>query len=236
MANEWGFRVPSFTAQMSEAAPGAGGQGREEVNGAAEAPSRELAEQIGSKLGKNARRLMTAAESHSLSLGHRSIGTGDILWALFHEKDQVGSVAVRYLAQRGITRETVYSSHKYSDNAAAILKLAANRAMSEDHDYIGTEDLLFAVFHTDNVKSRSQAVDRLLSRGINRDLVWGKAELSPNIQVALAQAISAVNRRGEARVGTEDLLDAIFAHHVPDQNARHWLLNESVTQSVKRQE
>ena len=129
MANEWGFRVPSFTAQMSEAAPGAGGQGREEVNGAAEAPSRELAEQIGSKLGKNAILLMTAAESHSLSLGHRSIGTGDILWALFHEQDQVGSVAVRYLAQRGITRETVYSSHKYSDNAAAILKLAANRAI-----------------------------------------------------------------------------------------------------------
>ena len=159
------------------------------------------------------------------------IASEDVLWALLNEPS-VDSNAKRFLAKRGVTKESVFSAHRYSDNAAAILKLAALRATVDDHTTIGTEDLLFALFHSDSGGLRQhRAVDRLMRRGVNKELVWGTAELSPNIQVALAEAISTVNAQGNARVGTEDLLDAIFARHRPDSNARHWLLNESKTRS-----
>jgi len=112
---------------------------------------------------------------------------------------------------------------RYSDNAVSILKLAAERADELEHEYIGTEDLLHALFHTSHVKSRSQAVDRLFQRGVTEALVFGQAELSNNARLALKAAAEDANRRGHTRVGTEDLLRALFQNTKPDSKARYWL-------------
>ena len=117
---------------------------------------------------------------------HRSVGTEDILWSLFHEDEQQQSRAIRLLEKRGISRVSVYANFQYSDNAAAILKLAAERAHEQEHEYIGTEDLLHALFSSSHSKSRSLAVDRLFQRGVTEALVFGKAELSNNARLVSA--------------------------------------------------
>ena len=50
---------------------------------------------------------------------------------------------------------------RYSDNAAAILKLASQKATIESKGLVGTEDLLWATFAASQEKSRSNAVKQV---------------------------------------------------------------------------
>ena len=129
------------------------------------------------RMGKKAISLIRAAESHAQKLGHRAIGTGDLLWAMFHDDTGTKSTAIMQLEARGISANLVYASYRYSDNAANILKLAGERANELNHVFIGTEDLLFGLFHAPQTASRSRAVEQLFQRGVTEDLVFGNAEL-----------------------------------------------------------
>lgn len=53
---------------------------------------------------------------------------------------------------------------RYSDNAAAILKLASQKAAIESKGMVGTEDILWATFASSQNKSRSNAVKQV--RGV----------------------------------------------------------------------
>ena len=50
---------------------------------------------------------------------------------------------------------------RYSDNAAAILKLASQKAAIESKGLVGTEDILWATFASSQEKSRSNAVKQV---------------------------------------------------------------------------
>lgn len=184
------------------------------------------------RLGKKAATMMLAAEENARVMGHRAVGTGDILHALFHTEDGVqDSTAVKFLKKRGVTKESLYASHRYSDNAANILKEAQERATSLNKPVVGTEDLLWAIFQVDHVTSRSRAMDRLRERGVNLDLVWGNAILSENAQQALSRAIEEQREKAGGRqtvVGSEHLLEALFKHTNKDAKARHWMAMQHV--------
>jgi hypothetical protein len=49
-----------------------------------------------------------------------------------------------------VTKESVYASHRYSDNAGTIVKLAAQRSSELNKPVVGTEDLLWAIFQTED--------------------------------------------------------------------------------------
>ena len=57
------------------------------------------------------------------------------------------------------------------------MQLAAERATTRQDALIGTEDLLFGLFHAPQTASRSRAVEQLFQRGVTEDLVFGNAEL-----------------------------------------------------------
>ena len=50
---------------------------------------------------------------------------------------------------------------RYSDNAAAILKLANQKATIESKGVVGTEDILWATFASSQTTSRSKAVEKV---------------------------------------------------------------------------
>jgi len=184
-------------------------------------------------LGKKSTMLLASATEHAKAMQHRSVGTEDILWAMFHEKNQEDSRALQLLKTRGISKDAVYSSYQYSDNAVRIIKLAAERAKDLDHQFIGTEDVLFALFHAEQDFSRSRAVEQLFLRGVTPDLVFGDAYLSENARLAIMAATSDAKRRGHSRVGTEDLLYALFNNTKADSRARYWLGKQAQTRSVE---
>ena len=116
------------------------------------------------RLGKKAAQMLLASERHARVMRHRSIGTEDILHALFHTQDgQVEeSEALKFLQLRGVTKESLYSNTRYSDNGARILQAAQMRAKELKKPVVGTEDILWATFHVDHTTSRSRALQRLI--------------------------------------------------------------------------
>lgn len=171
---------------------------------------------------------MREAEIRARQVGHRAIGTEDVLWALFHGLEQSDSLAQKFLKSRGVSQTTLYANHTYSKNAQAILQLAAERATTRQDALIGTEDLLIAMFASSQETSRSRSIDRLFKRGVTKELVFGEAELSFNVQKAMTAAINEAHRLGHARVGTEDLLWALFQKTDRDSRARHWLGSQGI--------
>ena len=95
-------------------------------------------------VGRKAANMLLVAEQRARELGHRRIGTGDILWAMFHDDED--SEAIKFLKGRGVSRESVYASHRYSDNAGRILKLAAQRS-SELSKSVSDHTQSQSVFH-----------------------------------------------------------------------------------------
>lgn len=182
-------------------------------------------------LGKKTTLLIASATEHAKAMRHRAVGTEDVLWAMFHEKAQEDSQAFQLLERRGISKESVYAAYQYSDNAVRIIRLAAERAKELDHQYVGTEDVLFALFHADQDFSRSRAVEQLFLRGVTPDLVFGDAYLSENARLALMAATAEAKKRGHSRVGTEDLLYALFNNTKSDSRARYWLGKQAQTRS-----
>ena len=58
-------------------------------------------------LGRKTQGLLDAAGLIAKERGHRAIGTGDLLWAMLEDTDASGSVALRFLEQRGVTKEAL---------------------------------------------------------------------------------------------------------------------------------
>mmetsp|Transcript_20765 Transcript_20765/g.27012 ORF Transcript_20765/g.27012 Transcript_20765/m.27012 type:complete len:452 (+) Transcript_20765:643-1998(+) len=130
---------------------------------------------------------------------------------MFHQREKQESSAIKFLKKRGVTKETIFATHRYSDNAGTILKLAAQRSSDLNKPVVGTEDLLWAMFQTDDHKhSRSQAIQHLAARGINMALVWNQAELSQNCQDSIAMAVERAKQSGHRIIGSEDLVEALF--------------------------
>lgn len=171
-------------------------------------------------LGRKTQGLLDAAGLIAKERGHRAIGTGDLLWAMLDDTDASGSVALRFLEQRGVTKEALLENARYSDNAAVVLKLASKRAADEGKDIIGTEDILWAMFSSSHETSRSQAVAALEDRGVNFDMVFGRAILSENAKIAFREAIKNAQRKQHEFVGSEDLLWALFQKTKVDSRAR----------------
>ncbi|GMI39757.1 hypothetical protein TrCOL_g6011 [Triparma columacea] len=117
---------------------------------------------------------------------------------------------------------------RYSDNAAAILKLASQKATIESKGLVGTEDLLWATFAASQEKSRSNAVKQLQERGIEFDMIFGKAVLSENAKTAFAEAIRHAQANNHQVVGSEDLLWALFQKTKKDSKARYWLASQRI--------
>jgi hypothetical protein len=69
---------------------------------------------------------------------------------MLHVPEQADSTAVQFLKQRGVTKDSVYADHRYSDNAGQILKLAAARSSELHKAVVGTEDLLWGLFATED--------------------------------------------------------------------------------------
>ena len=182
-------------------------------------------------LGRKAASMLLVAEARARELGHRSIGTRDILWAMFHQEGLEESEAIKFLKNRGVSKESVYSSHKYSDNAGRIMKLAAGEAKRLKKPMVGTEDLLWALFQVDDhYHSRSQAVKHLETRGVNMDLVWGNAELSKVAKAAMQTAVARAKQRGDRVIGSEDLVEALFSEASKNNShaAKNWLVTQHV--------
>ena len=116
----------------------------------------------------------------------------------------------------------------YSRNVSAILKDAEARARDSGHGKVGTEDLLHAMFHGEHTASKSKAVQQLYDRGITKEIVWGSAQLSENAKLALSAAVAKAHELGHSRVGTEDLLWALFKKTKEDSRAHFWLVNVGV--------
>eukprot|EP00656_Telonema_subtile_P038689 TRINITY_DN4390_c0_g4_i1.p1 TRINITY_DN4390_c0_g4~~TRINITY_DN4390_c0_g4_i1.p1 ORF type:complete len:641 (-),score=132.66 TRINITY_DN4390_c0_g4_i1:141-2063(-) len=248
------------------------------------------------RLGKATVSLIHVAGQHAREVGHRAIGTGDVLWALFNAEDASDSAAMKFMEKRGISREQVYSSFRYSDNVQYILVAANRRSAAKGAAVVGSEDLLHAMFEAKEGKSRSQAIQFLQRKGITEAQVtnvdaftssytynaqrvlqsaqataqsagkkWigtedllhamfeadeygkskgiaflerrgvsptvfaGKAEYSPNVQIALAAAVEHADKQGHKTVGTEDVLYALFAHPYQTSGARRWLVTRGMT-------
>mmetsp|Transcript_9011 Transcript_9011/g.20297 ORF Transcript_9011/g.20297 Transcript_9011/m.20297 type:complete len:521 (+) Transcript_9011:249-1811(+) len=198
------------------------------------------------RMGNKASDMLIKAEERARDLGHRAVGTGDILWAMFHDAEEDRqSTAISFLKGRGVTRESVYASHRYSDNAARIVKLAAQRSSDLNKRVVGTEDLLWAMFQTDDhTHSRSFAVKRLEARGVNMELVWNQAELSPNARKALTVAVKQAKNKGQRIIETEHLMEALFAAELESgdinrlSHARHWMTTQHLplAPSVRRRD
>eukprot|EP00040_Diaphanoeca_grandis_P025049 m.138360 g.138360 ORF g.138360 m.138360 type:complete len:508 (-) comp29986_c0_seq1:214-1737(-) len=174
-------------------------------------------------LSNTSQMALDTAKRRAQSLGQSNVTTDDILWGLFHGLDQRNSLALKFMKTRGITENTVYADHGYTNNAQEILELAAKRAIELNRDVIGTEDLLYALFSASQQHSNSGAIELLYKRGVTKELVFGTAELSFNVQKALQSAIHEAQRLGHDRVGSEDLLWALFQKTDRDSRARHWL-------------
>lgn len=178
--------------------------------------------------GRHAKSALQTAEWKARAEGHQEIGTDDILWALFHDAEQSDSLALKFLKKRGVTKRSLYSDLEYSSNAQAILHHARQNADERGDVLIGTEDLLSAMFSASQETSRSRSIDRLFRRGVTRELVFGEAELSFNVQKAISAAIAEAHRLGHDRVGTEDLLWALFQKTDKNSKARHWLGSQGI--------
>ena len=70
--------------------------------------------------------------------------------AMLHVPEQEDSTAAQFLKRRGVTKDSVYAEHRYSDNATQILKLAAARSAELNKAVVGTEDLLWGLFATED--------------------------------------------------------------------------------------
>mmetsp|Transcript_19583 Transcript_19583/g.36439 ORF Transcript_19583/g.36439 Transcript_19583/m.36439 type:complete len:443 (+) Transcript_19583:281-1609(+) len=120
------------------------------------------------------------------------------------------------------------SKARYSDNAAAILKLANQKATIESKGVVGTEDILWATFASSQTTSRSKAVEKLQERGVSFDMIFGKAILSENARTAFAEAIRHAQAENHRVVGSEDLLWALFQKTKNDSKARYWLSSQRI--------
>ena len=90
-------------------------------------------------------------------------------------------------------------SMEYTSNVSNILRDAQGQARRLGHGSVGTEDLLYALFHGDHATSKSKAVEQLYERGITKEIVWGDARLSENAKLALSAAVTkatGATRRG----------------------------------------
>ena len=84
--------------------------------------------------------------------------------AILHVPEQEDSTAVQFLKHRGVTKDSVYAEHRYSDNATQILELAAARSSELSKSVVGTEDLLWGLFATeDHAHSRCVWVSSRIS-------------------------------------------------------------------------
>ena len=71
-----------------------------------------------------------------------------------------------------------------------------------------------------------------MERGVNLDLVWGNAVLTPNAQLAIQRAIEEQRDKADGRqtiVGSEHLLESLFKNTKEDARARHWMAMQHVS-------
>lgn len=143
------------------------------------------------------------------------IGTEDLLWAML-DSPAMESRANQLLRAKGISRDAVWGDYSFSKNVLLMFEVARQQAAKTDSNVIGTEDLLWAMFHSPTVQNR--AVRHLNSKGITNDAVWGLHQFTPNVHRLLEAAQEEAALRHEDMIGTEDILHALF--HTPDLDSR----------------
>jgi ATP-dependent Clp protease ATP-binding subunit ClpA len=164
-------------------------------------------------LTENARRVVDVARSRATQHGHEFIGTEDLLRALFEAPE---SLAIKHLTEKGVDKDVVWGVRTFTDNAQTVVDKARLRAKENAHQFIGTEDLLWAMFNAPTVEGR--AVVHMQQRGITKEGMWGVHQYTPNVHKVLDLALERAEGANQTTIGTEDLLWAIF--HNPSMNSR----------------
>lgn len=90
------------------------------------------------RIGKKTASVLMAAEERARYMEHRAVGTEDLLWALLHDSGETESTAFKFLKSKGVTKEVLYAKHRYSDNAAQILRIAAQHSSDLNKGVVGT--------------------------------------------------------------------------------------------------
>ncbi|KAJ1458377.1 mitochondrial carrier domain-containing protein [Pelagophyceae sp. CCMP2097] len=186
-------------------------------------------------LSSQAGNVLERARGIAVERSHRAVEPGDLLLALALAADD--GLGVEYLASKKdvaapeeVPEEAAVGA--YSDNALIILASAKWRAADKGKSIVGTEDILWALFSSSHSMSRSSAVKQLEDRGVNFDMVFGKAKLSPEARLAFKEAIEHANSTGADGaakvVGAEDLLWALFRHAPPDSRAANWVTSQHI--------
>jgi ATP-dependent Clp protease ATP-binding subunit ClpA len=157
-------------------------------------------------LTDNARAVIDKARSRAKEKDHQAIGTEDLLWAMFNAP-QIEGRAVSHMMQQGIPKEGVWGVHQYTPNVHTVLGLAQELAERKNETTIGTEDLLWAIFHNPSMNSR--ALEFLSSKGITKGSVWGEHRFSENVNKVLRDARQAAETNEDLVIGTEDLLQGM---------------------------
>jgi ATP-dependent Clp protease ATP-binding subunit ClpA len=187
--------------------------GGEPVGGASAGAGADAGGIFKQPLTENARRVVDVARSRATQHGHQFIGTEDLLRALFEAPE---SMAIKHLTEKGIDKDVVWGVRTFTDNAQTVVDKARMRAKENAHQFIGTEDLLWAMFNAPTVEGR--AVVHMMQRGITKDGVWGVHQYTPNVHKVLDLALERAEGANQTTIGTEDLLWAIF--HNPSMNSR----------------
>lgn len=108
------------------------------------------------------------------------------------------------------------TSNLFSKNASSILVAAAEHAERHQHEYISTEDLMWAMFRAQQFNAQAEFNEQLEKRAVS---------LSSNAQKALNAAVTAAVERQHVDdvVHSEDLLWALFDRTERDSRAKHWV-------------
>jgi ATP-dependent Clp protease ATP-binding subunit ClpA len=105
-----------------------------------------------------AREVIQGSINQARSLGHDTVGTEHLLVAIFTPADSLAAIALnrlgvrqedvleRLLARKPSEPEQPTGPIPFDDNAKGVLRSAVDEAINLDHNYIGTEHLLLALY------------------------------------------------------------------------------------------
>jgi hypothetical protein len=111
---------------------------------------------VNARYSENAKAILKLASNKAAVESKGIVGTEDILWAVFAaSQTNSRSNAVAQLSERGISFDMIFGKVVLSDNAKTAFSEAIKHAQETNHDVVGSEDLLWALFQ--KTKSDSKA-------------------------------------------------------------------------------